>query len=417
MSKTLLLNMIVKNEADIIIETLTNLCDKINFSYWVISDTGSTDNTKELIKDFFNTRGIPGELYEDEWRDFGYNRTKALEHAFNKSDLLMVFDADDQLIGDFKIPDFDFDFYELQFKCATISFFRNFIFNNRRYWKCIGKIHEFIVINDKLPIKAARIFGNYYVNGRSVGARNKNPRKFIDDRNTLIKAYNELKSEDEYSEVFGIRYSHHLGINYIAEKLYDDAIHWFLNVLKLTEKNYLYTETYSSCVFLCELFFLVKKQPDYGILYALKSYAVDNTRLEGMVYIMMFYLDKKMYDIVYSYYLLIKDTEKTIEGLKNTITCDYTFPFIMIYTSIQLEKPETIIKMYNQIFTNKVLLEPDQLDMFIYYFNESLKLTIDKIDITFYNKLREYLIFLEENNVKIRESFYYNIYDISLINV
>lgn len=59
------LNMIVKNEAHIIVETLNNLCSYINFEYWVISDTGSTDNTKNLIQDFFSERKIPGELIEN----------------------------------------------------------------------------------------------------------------------------------------------------------------------------------------------------------------------------------------------------------------------------------------------------------------------------------------------------------------
>ena len=47
---TICLNMIVKDEADIIINTLTNLVDKIPIHYWVICDTGSTDNTAELIE-------------------------------------------------------------------------------------------------------------------------------------------------------------------------------------------------------------------------------------------------------------------------------------------------------------------------------------------------------------------------------
>ena len=48
-SATICLNMIVKNESHIIIETLKNLCHYIPFAYWVISDTGSTDDTKKLI--------------------------------------------------------------------------------------------------------------------------------------------------------------------------------------------------------------------------------------------------------------------------------------------------------------------------------------------------------------------------------
>ena len=102
--KTICLNMIVKNESHIIIETLKNLCSYIDFSYWVISDTGSTDNTKELIIDFFKDKGVPGELVEHEWVDFAYNRTKALECAFNKSDYVLIMDADDIIKGDIIFP-------------------------------------------------------------------------------------------------------------------------------------------------------------------------------------------------------------------------------------------------------------------------------------------------------------------------
>lgn len=49
----LCLNMIVKNEGHIIKNTLIKLLNKITFDYWVISDTGSTDKTKEIILDFF----------------------------------------------------------------------------------------------------------------------------------------------------------------------------------------------------------------------------------------------------------------------------------------------------------------------------------------------------------------------------
>ena len=96
MSKnSICLNMIVKNEAHVIIKTLTNICSYINFSYWVISDTGSTDDTKSVITNFFKKNNIKGEIYDDKWKDFGYNRTVALAHAYNKSKYLLIFDADD----------------------------------------------------------------------------------------------------------------------------------------------------------------------------------------------------------------------------------------------------------------------------------------------------------------------------------
>ena len=99
---TICLNMIVKNESKVIVSTLNNLCNYIEFDYWVISDTGSTDNTQGIIQDYFLEKGIPGELVSHEWRDFGYNRSKALEAAYDKTDYLLIFDADDNMIGDFK---------------------------------------------------------------------------------------------------------------------------------------------------------------------------------------------------------------------------------------------------------------------------------------------------------------------------
>ena len=54
MNKTICLNMIVKNESNVIKATLTNLCEHLTFKYWVILDTGSTDNTKQIIIDFYD---------------------------------------------------------------------------------------------------------------------------------------------------------------------------------------------------------------------------------------------------------------------------------------------------------------------------------------------------------------------------
>ena len=55
-SPSICLNMIVKNESHIIKNTLEKLCNKIKFSYWVICDTGSTDETIEIITEFFKTK-------------------------------------------------------------------------------------------------------------------------------------------------------------------------------------------------------------------------------------------------------------------------------------------------------------------------------------------------------------------------
>ena len=89
-TSTICLNMIVKNESHIIENTLEKLCKKIHFDYWVICDTGSTDNTPQIITNFFEKMSIKGELYHDEWTNFAHNRTLALQRAYKKTDLLLV---------------------------------------------------------------------------------------------------------------------------------------------------------------------------------------------------------------------------------------------------------------------------------------------------------------------------------------
>ena len=92
---TICLNMIVKNESHIIEKTLENIYQKFPISYWVISDTGSTDNTVEIIKNFFNEKGIQGDIHHELWKNFSFNRNQALKHCLGKSDYILFFDADD----------------------------------------------------------------------------------------------------------------------------------------------------------------------------------------------------------------------------------------------------------------------------------------------------------------------------------
>jgi glycosyltransferase involved in cell wall biosynthesis len=83
--------MIVRDEAHVIEETLAAVAPRIDT--WVIVDTGSIHATQEVVKRFFVSRGIPGELHERPWVDFGANRTEALALCRGKADYAWVIDA------------------------------------------------------------------------------------------------------------------------------------------------------------------------------------------------------------------------------------------------------------------------------------------------------------------------------------
>jgi len=99
---TVCLSMIVKNETHIINECLDSMWQYID--YWIIVDTGSTDGTQDLIRNFFAEKGIPGELIERPWVNFGHNRSEALALCEGKADYAWMIDADDRIVGTFVYP-------------------------------------------------------------------------------------------------------------------------------------------------------------------------------------------------------------------------------------------------------------------------------------------------------------------------
>jgi glycosyltransferase involved in cell wall biosynthesis len=90
---TLCLNMIVKNESKIIKRLLDSVVNVIDT--YCICDTGSTDNTVELIQQYFQEKNIPGIVIYEPFKDFGYNRTFALD-ACNAivAEYILLLDAD-----------------------------------------------------------------------------------------------------------------------------------------------------------------------------------------------------------------------------------------------------------------------------------------------------------------------------------
>ena len=80
--KTICLCAIVKNEEKTL-PRLINSCKGI-LDYWVIIDTGSTDNTISVVKEQLD--GIPGEILESSWINFGHNRTELVQKAKGKAD-------------------------------------------------------------------------------------------------------------------------------------------------------------------------------------------------------------------------------------------------------------------------------------------------------------------------------------------
>jgi len=285
--KSICLNMIVKNESHVIEDTLKNILNYIPLTYWVISDTGSTDNTKEIITDFFKKRNIKGELVEHEWKDFGYNRTKALESAYNKTDYLFIFDADDRIYGDLKLPQLTKDSYHLKFG-KFFTYNRPLLVNNRRKWAFIGVLHEYLTMLDGHH-NPDIIQGDYYIDSGKSGARSQDPNKYLKDAKTLSEAFYKEKDQG-----LADRYAFYCAQSYKDCNEIDRSIEWYEKVLTLGNWN---QEKYYSCITLGSLFSR-KGDNEKSLKYLLKSIEYDPERIEGIVDVCNYYYNNEMHLLV-----------------------------------------------------------------------------------------------------------------------
>ena len=137
--QTLCLCMIVKNESLVIercLEAVRPLVD-----YWVISDTGSTDGTQDLIRKVLD--GVPGELHEEPWVDFGHNRTRNIQHARGKADYLLTLDADHVMRQDAPLPRLTAGSYMLRYDTPGTQHRFKHLMRGDWPWRYEGVTHEY----------------------------------------------------------------------------------------------------------------------------------------------------------------------------------------------------------------------------------------------------------------------------------
>lgn len=189
---TIGLCMIAKNEAHIIRRSLESVKHLVD--YVLVEDTGSTDNTKAVVLNWLRETGIAGAVLETPWRDFAWNRTRALAHLRSRVDVdyAFVLDADDIVEFDagFNVAAFraglTFDVYDVLIKQANLRFPRPHFCRNSKSFGYRGVLHEYL----EPPANSAGhgLAAGISINVKNQGARSQNSRKYQDDAACLQHA-------------------------------------------------------------------------------------------------------------------------------------------------------------------------------------------------------------------------------------
>ena len=155
------LNMIVKNESKIISRAIDSVLPIIDS--WCIIDTGSNDNTVEIIEEKLSH--LPGKVISRPWVNFGHNRTEAFQEARDLAQWILLIDADMQVVlGEFNKDELNPEDvgYRVMQKNSALSYYNVRLINSKFDWECVGVTHEYFTAKGtSLPVKN---LDSFYIN-------------------------------------------------------------------------------------------------------------------------------------------------------------------------------------------------------------------------------------------------------------
>lgn len=346
--KTICLNMIVKNEAHVIVRCLESVLPIIDS--WVIVDTGSTDGTQKVIKDYL--KDIPGELHERPWVNFGHNRDEALQLAKPKADYILFMDADDKLVfeKDFKFPPLTDDCYLVATQHADLpnksEYYLPRLISSRNDWHWLGVLHEHVYAERADTITPLIGVKYIYLSG---GARSKDPMTYRKDIEILLEG---LKNEPNNE-----RYLFYLARSYSSINDLDNALKYYQ--MRATMKQGLEQEIYLSLIKIGNIYDFQNKDPETVIQAYKKAFEFRPERLEPLYFLSRKYTQigqpQKAYDILNK---AVKMPMTKDMVYVETWIYDYGLLFEYSVTACLIEKYEEAILICKQLLAINDL--PDQ---------------------------------------------------------
>jgi hypothetical protein len=163
MSKLLELVMIVKNSGEILRKCLKE--NKKYIDQWTIVDTGSTDNTCDIIKE--ELKDVPGNLYFSEFVDFSQARNKSLELSSGSCKYIIVLDDSYYIHGGIELRKilknsndraFRIKIGKLNNKSVIDDYYSTRIIKTSENLRYVDRIHEYIYVYDATNITNKNIF-------------------------------------------------------------------------------------------------------------------------------------------------------------------------------------------------------------------------------------------------------------------
>jgi len=321
------LNMIVKNESKNIIRLLESVYTILDT--YCICDTGSSDNTIELIQQFFASKNITGKIVEEPFQNFEYNRTFALQQCVGMSDYVILIDADMILrIGSFTKSELKYDCLFL-FQGNEDFYYKNARIVRNAGYSYSGVTHEYLNLPD----------------GHTSHCLTKNELFILDIGDGGSKANKferdiELLTNGIKDDPTNVRYHFYLANSYNDSGNKEKAIEYYK---KRAEMGGWYQEVWMSHYRLGTIY--ESSLPELAIFHWLQCLQIIPNRLENLYEIIKYYRVHSKHKIALYFYKMAKSILESLPSdekdnflfLKNdvyTYKLDYEYSIIACYLGV-----------------------------------------------------------------------------------
>ena len=315
---TLCFGTMCKNEEACILKTLESVYKYID--YWVVCDTGSTDKTCEIVKEFFAEKNIPGQLYVDEWVGFDVNKSLLFERCHNKTDYLLHLDADDWLMGEFdpqSLKGSEADIFMLTMKRGNSDFKASVIYNNRLRWKYIGVAHNIIKCLDKDYPTSSDMFvrKETWVDNNERGVRSLDPDKYIKDALKLKEQFFETLYDDPYG--INNRSVFYCAQSYRDARHYKESVQWYKLYTRLS--GTWEEELFESYMQISKCMMIIGDTDDNIMSWMNKAIEMSPDRAEPYFHLGEYFNDKSRCVLGYKYFKLAQEQDFDAATSKYTL--------------------------------------------------------------------------------------------------
>ena len=351
---------------------------------WTILDTGSTDNTINIIDELLINKK-KGNLYQEPFINFRDSRNRLLDLAGKDCKYTLMLDDTYTISGDLRAflnevrDDQLADSFTLYIKSDDVEYGSNRIIKSDKDLRYLYKIHE--VIQDKnnlnvvIPSSNAHIVdGRFdYMEKRTMG------RKELD----LKMLYEELEDEPNNS-----RTHYYLAQTYNLLEKYDDAYKWFIE--RMNHPNTGFIQEKIDAVFEAGRianFKLNKPWSECETLY-LKAYELDNSRPESLYFIGIHYYLEKDNTTAFKYFKQAFEVGYPVHcqySLKPTLSYHFLPKFL---SQLCYEFNDYVLgEQCCRLFLEKKIMGTDYYDIMVSWYN--IFVNLNKMEIPNFVSLKQ----------------------------